>query len=183
MRLLSTAMVASCVLFFGCRQDVQTIWSSEARSPDGHWLATAKTTQHFGPGTAGIETTVQLKFVSNPPTEILVFSHDGNDTSRTINLAMKWVTPTHLDLTYNGRASLDFQVVKCGGVEISVRVVPDPGSRRLQSSVSTLCCWSHPGPPPRANGLAPAIFWQDYLARGGAHRIRDRRVPANVFRR
>jgi hypothetical protein len=124
MRLLHAAVLAaSCVLLFGC-QDVQTIWSAEARSPDGHWLATADTIQHFGPGTAGIDTIVYLKFVSNPPTEILVFSHNQNDTSRTINLAMKWLTPSHLEVTYNGRASLDFQVVKCGGVEISVRVVP-----------------------------------------------------------
>jgi hypothetical protein len=125
MRLLQAAALAvSCVLLFGCQQDVLTIWSAETRSPDGHWLATADTIQHFGPGTAGVETVVNLKFVSNPATEILLFSHDGNDTSHTINLAMKWVTPSHLDVTYNGRASLDFQVIKCGGVEISVRVIP-----------------------------------------------------------
>jgi len=117
-------VVVFCAWQFGCRQDVQTIWSAEARSPDGHWLATAQTIQHFGPGAAGIETRVYLKFVSNAPTQILEFFHDGSDTSGTIHLAMKWATPSHLDVTYNGRASLDFQAIKCGGVEISVRVVP-----------------------------------------------------------
>ena len=35
---------------------------------------------------------------------------------------MKWETPTHLAVTYDGRAaSLEFQAVKCGGVDISVR--------------------------------------------------------------
>jgi hypothetical protein len=112
-----------CAWPLGCQQDVQTIWSAEARSPDGHWLATAQTIQHFGPGAAGIETKVYLKFLSNTPTQILEFFHDGNDASSTINLTMKWATPSHLDVTYNGLASLDFQAVKCGGVEISVRVV------------------------------------------------------------
>jgi hypothetical protein len=65
------------VLGVGCRQDVQTIWSAEARSPDGLWLATAHTVQHFGPGTAGIVTSVYLKRTndSNSPTEILGFFH------------------------------------------------------------------------------------------------------------
>jgi hypothetical protein len=112
-----------CAWSLGCHQDVQTIWSAEVRSPDGHWLATAQTIQHFGPGAAGIETKVYLKFLSNTPTQILEFFHDGNDASRTINLTMKWATPSHLDVTYNGLASLDFQAVKCGGVEISVKVV------------------------------------------------------------
>jgi hypothetical protein len=44
-----------------------------------------------------------------------------------MNLKMEWVTPTHLEVTYgeSGRpgdhVSLDFQVVKCAGIDISVR--------------------------------------------------------------
>jgi hypothetical protein len=35
---------------------------------------------------------------------------------------MKWETPTHLAVTYDGRAaSLEFQAVKCGTVDISVQ--------------------------------------------------------------
>jgi hypothetical protein len=34
---------------------------------------------------------------------------------------MKWLTPTHVEVTYDGRGNLDFQVVKYGGVAISVR--------------------------------------------------------------
>ena len=116
-------VVVMCAWQFGCQRDVQTIWSAEARSPDGHWLATAQTIQHFGPGAAGVETRVYLKFVSNTPTMILGFFHDPRDVSHTIDLLMKWVSPSHLEVTYNGRADLDFQVVKCGGVDVSVRVV------------------------------------------------------------
>ncbi len=116
---ISLTMIVICALLSGC-QDVQTIWSAETRSPDGHWLASAHTVQHFGPGTAGIITTVYLKRIndSNPPMEVLAFSHDV----RMISLAMNWPTPSHLDVTYNSHtASLYFQVVKCAGVDISVR--------------------------------------------------------------
>jgi hypothetical protein len=34
---------------------------------------------------------------------------------------MNWLTPTHLELTYKGRRTLDFEAVKCHGVDISVR--------------------------------------------------------------
>ena len=46
-----------------------------------------------------------------------------------MNLNMKWLTPTHLEVTYGASAkpgdhvNLDFQVVKCGGIDISVREV------------------------------------------------------------
>jgi hypothetical protein len=57
------------------------------------------------------------------PTEVLGFSHQY----ATMNLKMEWVTPTHLDVAYGAsekpgdHVSLDFQVVKCGDVEISAR--------------------------------------------------------------
>jgi hypothetical protein len=120
---ISLIVVWVCILMVGCQQDVQTIWSAEARSPDGHWLAIAHTIQHFGPGSAGIVTSVSLKRTndSNSPMEILGFFHDGEDPSHTINLTMKWVSPTHLDVTYNGNPNLYFEVVKLGGIDISVR--------------------------------------------------------------
>jgi hypothetical protein len=34
---------------------------------------------------------------------------------------MNWLTPSHLEVTYDGHADLDFQVVKYGRVAISVR--------------------------------------------------------------
>jgi hypothetical protein len=57
------------------------------------------------------------------PTEILEFSHEY----ATMNLKMEWITPTHLNVMYGesgkpgDEVNLDFQAVKCGGVEISVQ--------------------------------------------------------------
>jgi hypothetical protein len=126
--------ISVCVVASGCN-DVATTWSAEAQSPDGRWLATARSQQWGGPGTAYDATTVYLKPIggSQPPTQVLVFSHQY----ATMNLKMAWVTPTHLDVTYGAstktgdRVSLDFQAVKYAGVDISVR---DSSSSTTNSS-------------------------------------------------
>jgi hypothetical protein len=123
-KVISLIITGICLLG-GC-QDVATIWSAEARSPDGHWLASARTEQHGGPGTAGVETIVYLKGtnVSKPPEAVLSFFHDpslASQSGETIHLTMKWATPSHLEVTYDGHAALGLQVVKYSGIDISVR--------------------------------------------------------------
>ncbi len=71
-----------------------------------------------------MRTTVYLKSIkgAQPPTQVLVFSHQY----ATMNLKMEWVTPTHLEVTYvpserpADHVDLDFQVVECAGINISV---------------------------------------------------------------
>jgi hypothetical protein len=104
-----------------------TIWSTETRSPDGLWLASAHTLENSGFGTGGYVTNVDLKRtnVSQPPQPILSFWHDPSlaspQSGSTINLTMKWTSPTRLEVTYDGHASLGLQVVRYANVEISVR--------------------------------------------------------------
>ena len=121
-------VLAACALMCGCPEAYKeggTTWTAEARSPDGLWLATARSQQWGGPGTAYDATTVYLQWVrgSQPPIQILGFSHQY----ATMNLKMEWVTPTHLDVTYGPSAgpgdqvSLNFQAIKCANIEISAR--------------------------------------------------------------
>ncbi len=121
---ISLISIAVCALGIGCHQ-YQTTRLGEARSPDGHWLATASTIQNFGPGAASVDTVVDLKrtTVSERPMEVLGFSV-GSLVSQSgdLNLTMKWETPSHLHVTYNGHAAtLYFQVAKYAGIDISVR--------------------------------------------------------------
>ena len=112
------------VKYGGIDISVRDLSSVEARSPDGHWLASGRTARWFGAGTPGEETNVYLKRTndSQPPERVLGFSHDATASrSGTINLAMKWATPSHLEVMYDGHATLDFQVAKYGGIDISVR--------------------------------------------------------------
>jgi len=122
---LPLLIIGVCFLGMGCR-DVAIIWTAEAPSPDGQWLASARTEQHGGPGTAGVETIVYLKKISasKPPEAVLSFFHDpylASQSGATINLTIKWATPTHLEVTYNGYAQPSLQIVKYGGVDVSVR--------------------------------------------------------------
>jgi len=133
-RSISLIVIGICVLDVGCQKGHETIWTAEARSPDGQWLATAETVQNGGFGSGAIQTSVYLKRVnvSRAPTQVLGFSCPGPaprpyvldnnaNAGGTIGLTMKWLTPTHVEVTYDGRGNLDFQVVKYGGVAISVR--------------------------------------------------------------
>jgi hypothetical protein len=112
------AAILLCVVASGCK-DVKTIWSTESRSPDGQWVATAHTDQYGGPGAAGILSTVSLRQVKGRQDniEILQLSQDATG----VDLKLNWLTPTHLEITYRQPASVDFQAIKCGGIDISVR--------------------------------------------------------------
>jgi hypothetical protein len=120
---IALLIVGSLVLVSGCRDKGTTIWSKEVRSPDGQWLAAAATKQWSGAGTAYVATSVYLKWMggSQPPIEILGFSNDSAYPSGITNVKMEWVTPKHLEVTYGSHAKLDFQAVKCNGIDISVR--------------------------------------------------------------
>src|ERR1700761_966897 len=105
----------------GCRDEGAISWSKEVRSPDGQWLAIARTRQWSGPGTAYVATTVELKKFgsSRRAIEILDFRHE--EAGR-MYLVLKWLTPKHLDVTYDSGAQLTFQAVKCcDGVDITLR--------------------------------------------------------------
>ena len=112
-----------CFLLSGCiRGGAETTWSAESRSPDGKRVASAFTVEQSGFGTGGGGTNVYLNWTtgSQPKLLILAFS-DGPSGPGGMNVGINWLTPTHLELTYKGRRSFDFQALKCYGVDVSVR--------------------------------------------------------------
>jgi hypothetical protein len=115
-----------CVLTFGCGIACAVIWSAESRSPNGHYLASASTEQCSGPGNAFVGTTVYLKQDSQAPVQILGLTNESAYPSGTTTVGMNWLTTSHLELTYKGHATIDVQVVKCAGIDISVRDLSSP---------------------------------------------------------
>jgi hypothetical protein len=118
---LLAILLGVCVSASSCRK-LPPVWYAESKSPDGKMIATARTYDQSGFGTGWIQTTVNLNWTygSQPPTMILAFS-DGPSEPGGMNVTMTWLTATHLELTYKGRRPIDFQAVKCDGVDISVR--------------------------------------------------------------
>jgi hypothetical protein len=118
------------------RQPPPTIWEASLPSPDGLWIAAANTIQNGGFGSASIDTTVSLrkKDASGSGALVLAFSCNGPaarpyvldnkaNAGGTIDLQMKWLSPSHLDVTYDNDPSLEFQVTKHDGIDISAREV------------------------------------------------------------
>jgi hypothetical protein len=138
------AMVLGIVLVYvstsGCK-NAQTVWKAEVRSPDGLWIASARTIQNGGFGSAHIDTVVYLKqsLGSQPPVEVLAFDclgpvtrpyvMDNANAGGTIDLTMKWVTPSHLHVTYDQHPDLYFQAVKLDGISISVQDLSEADQR------------------------------------------------------
>lgn len=117
-----------CSIVCGCKNS-QTVWSSEAKSPDGKMIATARAFANGGFGVSGVPATfVYLNWTagSQEPTEILCLG-DESDASDDVEVGMSWLTPTRLELKYRGnRQSIDFQAIKFAGVDISARDVSSP---------------------------------------------------------
>jgi hypothetical protein len=120
---ISLLILAACTFAFGCKDGGTAIWSADTPSPDRNWVASASTKQWSGPGTAYVGTSVYLKRRddSKPPVEILEFANDSAYPTGITNVEMTWLTPSHLEVAYRGHATLNFQAVKCAGIDISVR--------------------------------------------------------------
>lgn len=126
-----TLLVTAISFFCGCR-DVGTTWSAQVRSPDGKWIALARSEQWGGPGGAADATRVYLKWTKGDvaPIEILAFSHEY----ATMSLKMEWLDPQHLIVTYGpsgkpaDKVNLNFQAVRCSDVSISLREASTPDS-------------------------------------------------------
>jgi len=121
-------ILAICFLFAGC-EGPKTAWSAESRSPDGRWIATAQAVETNGIGIGDPGTFVSLNWTSGsqPPRLILALAPSLSSSQRGITkVGMNWLTPTHFELTYSGEMAVEFQAIRCDGVEISVRRLPDP---------------------------------------------------------
>jgi hypothetical protein len=128
--IMSALAILVCLLTLGCHQAQapNVSWSEQVKSPDGIWLATARSEWGGGMGGSYDVTIVALKIIngSQPPVQILLFSHEYP----TMNLKMDWLGPKHLNVKYGPSArpgddvSIEFQAIKCAGIEISVQDVP-----------------------------------------------------------
>jgi len=123
LRAISLLIFGVCGIASGCKGS-QTIWSAEARSPDGKMIATARAFANGGFGVSGAPATfVYLNWTtgSQSPMEILSLANESDAPGDTY-VGMKWLTPTHLELTHkSSRQSVGFQAVKFAGVDISLR--------------------------------------------------------------
>ncbi len=112
-----------CALLSGCAGG-RSIWSTQSLSPDGKVLAKASATATDGGLSvlASTDTKVFLKWASGSRKETSVLElADASDAPVDTHVDVKWLTPTHLELTYKGNQTVVFQAVKWVDVNITVR--------------------------------------------------------------
>src|SRR5438094_846893 len=130
---IALIIVGASTFGFSCSTNPVTTWSTEARSSDTTWVATARSLQWSGPGNAYEGTSVEVKHGGLPSTEVLFFSHE----SPRIRLTMAWVLAVLgvAGLGYSiwsaieGWAALRWPVVE--GEITSSKVKQIPGVRRF----------------------------------------------------
>lgn len=125
MEALLLCMVAACLLTAACKAAPK--WSAESRSPDGRMIATAEAFMNGGFAAPGPPATfVYLRRTSGSAKRVLVFAFSEGAASvpAAMEVRMTWLTPTHLELTYKGQHTVDFEAVEYAGVTISVEEAP-----------------------------------------------------------
>lgn len=113
-----------CLFLAACGPDQAVIWKLETKSPKGDWLAVAKTTQYGGPGTAGLYTEVNIKRPGQEGDGAGVFNASIGSPKNS-NVKVRWLTNSQLEITYYGDAEREFQAIYFGGIDISVRHLPN----------------------------------------------------------
>ena len=129
-RLAISAVVLGSLL--GCQDRDPTVWKKDLRSPDGAWVATARTRQWGGFGSAWVETTVSIQKIDgtvNHGKPFDVFSYPGggkipktyvlSDENLDPDLQMVWLAPTHLKITHQSAIDPDLAVIRLSNLDIS----------------------------------------------------------------
>ena len=125
--IVAAVLLTSC----GCKETPDTDWSEQVVSPDGAWTAKASNQRGGGMGAAYNDATVRLQRRAGPTEEINILSFSNE--SQAADLKMDWIDSKHLTVSYPSYATIDFQAIKCAGINISVIAVqrdwPNAGRR------------------------------------------------------
>lgn len=103
------------VLVAACGSNPVTTWSARIPSPDGKWIAVARTYQYSGPGNDYVDTRLSLHPAGKRGEEtVLDYLDIGAE------MTVIWTTPSHLRVTLHKDEQIDLQVVKFSSITITV---------------------------------------------------------------
>lgn len=132
-RTISAATVAAALaMLSGCNND-PTVWKKDVPAPGGAWVATARTRQWGGFGSAWVETTVSIRKLDgtvNRGKSFAVLSYPGDRVSKAYvlsdenadtDLQLTWSGPTHLQIYHRTDVVPDLEVVRFADIDVSFR--------------------------------------------------------------
>jgi hypothetical protein len=113
---------------------IQQYGKRDVLAPGGAWVATARTRQEGGFGSAWVETTVSVKRLDGSvnggkPFDVLSYPGGGtiskayvlSDQNADTDLQVTWSTPTLLQIYHRSNVNLDLEVVRFANIDISFR--------------------------------------------------------------
>jgi hypothetical protein len=123
--LATIAVACGCLLC--CAPNPVTVWSTTETSPDGQWIAGARTQGWSGPGIGTVESSVYLERTrgsrqTREPQDVISYP-EGQGT---VQPQIEWMSATELVVAIpaEAQAHLDLQVVKYADIQIKLAVLP-----------------------------------------------------------
>lgn len=130
-------LLAAAATLLGCRHD-PTVWKKDIPSPNRAWVATARTRQWGGFGSAWVETSVSIQKVDgtvNRGKPFDVLSYPGGDSGGPAyvlsdanadqDLQVIWLSSTHLQIAHKSCINPDLEVIRFSDVDISYQLSVD----------------------------------------------------------
>jgi hypothetical protein len=125
-RLLYVSLVVSSCALLSCSLKPETIWSTTEPSPDGLWVAGARTQMWSGPGIGTVESSAYLVRAndSHDPRDVISYPEGQGDPHPQI----KWRSAKELVVIVPAHTTLDLQVIKFADIQISLEYLPSGAS-------------------------------------------------------
>lgn len=110
-------LCAVAVALSGCGTNPVTTWSAQFPSPDGKWVAVARTYQYSGPGNDYVDTCLYLRSDYEDKKEVMVLNYVGIGNE----MSVKWTAPSRLEVALSKHVEIDFEAIIFSTVTITVR--------------------------------------------------------------
>lgn len=118
-------VLAATVMLSGCGSNAVTTWTAHFPSPDGRWVAVARTYRYSGPGNDYVDTCLYLRSGYGDEKEVMVLSYAGIGSE----MSVRWTAPSHLEVKLRKHVEIDFEAVIFSTVTITVRNFSGEGSQ------------------------------------------------------
>ena len=113
------ALATLCTMLVGCNP--KTVWSTKAVSPDGEWIAGARTQTWSGPGIATAASSVYLVRARDPGKPKDIVSYMEGDTTPRPQIA--WRSSNELVVYVPYPDDLNLQAIKFADIRILVEPI------------------------------------------------------------